>query len=199
MMTDLYDRMTVTVPEGETDGIRIERFDVKEDSPGRIYLALKGRALPVGTYTRLMEGGQLWMSDTPAEKKDHLEPLEAIERLKAKRVLLNGLGLGMVLQAALSYDHVEQVDVVEKDERIIKLVGPHYTRDPRVRIHHADAFVQCTQWPPKSHWDVGWTDIWGDPNPDHLGDMDEMDAMHEDLCAWHGCWGRDLIENSRYW
>ncbi|MBD3004648.1 hypothetical protein [Streptomyces sp. 5-10] len=190
--------MTVTVPEGELGGVRIERFTVEEDSPGRAYLALRGRGIPPGTYTRLFGDGTLWMSDTPSEKRDHLEPLHRISSSKAERILLNGLGLGMVLQAALTFDHVKRIDVVEKDERIVKLIGPHYMKDPRVVIHHADAYEQTKKWPAGTRWDAGWSDIWADVSTDDLTDMARLNRSYGRRCSWHGCWGQDILKYSRY-
>src|ERR1044072_3457729 len=121
-MNDL-ERLTVTVPEGECEGIRVERFDVNGMELWNVRAALReGRGTKPGTYTRLMDGDKLWMSDTDAEKWDHQQAVEMMRRTTAKRVLINGLGLGMVLAAALSYEHVEHVDVVERDERVSKRV-----------------------------------------------------------------------------
>lgn len=194
-MQSIYERMTVTVPEGEVDGMRVERFTIEPYDLNNLRLALRdGRGTRPGTYTRLMDGNHLWMSDTDAEKRDHYEAVDKIWKLDARRVLINGLGLGMVLQAALSFDHVEHVDVVERDERVIKLVGPHYESDPRVVIHHADAYEQTKAWPKGTRWDVGWSDIWGDISTDDLAAMARMNRSYGRRCTWHGCWGQDTLK-----
>src|ERR1039458_3992636 len=93
-----YDAMTVTVPEGELDGLRVERFTVEEHSIKNLRLAMRGaRQTRPGTYTKLTGDGTLWMSDTDAEKRDHMEAVRVIQRPGTNRVLINGLGLGMVL------------------------------------------------------------------------------------------------------
>ncbi|MBQ6357620.1 MAG: hypothetical protein IJI97_01520 [Clostridia bacterium] len=190
----LHDLMTVSVPEGELNGMKVERFEVKAHDLNNLREALRsGRGTRPGIYTRLTENGSVWMSDVDAEKRDHLTPLAHIRNLKAKRVLLNGLGLGMVLKAALSFDHLEHIDVVERDERVIKLVGPHYLRDPRVRIHHADAYEQTKAWPKGTRWDVGWSDIWQDISTDDLPQMARMNRSYGRRCTWHGCWGQDQL------
>lgn len=188
------DRMKVTVPEGENDGMIVKRFTVtEEDMRGvRAYrLAIAGRSIRPGTYTKLTDDGHFWMSDTPAERRDHVPAVNKIESLQAKRILINGLGLGMVLQAALSFDHVEHVDVVEIDKRVIDLVGPHYTKDPRVTIHHADAFEQARQWPKGSRWDVVWSDIWPTINTDDLPDHFKLAYTYGRRSSWHGAWVHD--------
>lgn len=151
-MFDLYDLMTVDIPEGELNGMRVERFEVAKDNIRNFRASLEARGTKPGIYTKLTGDGKFWMSDTDAEKKDHMTALREIYFQKAERVLINGLGLGMVLKAALSFNHVLHVDVVEKDERVIKLVGPHYQRDSRVYIHHADAYEQAKKWPAGTRW-----------------------------------------------
>ena len=191
----LYDAMTVDLPEGELGGLRVERFTIAPHDPHNFLTALRsGRGTRPGTYTRLLLNGQLWMSDTDAEKRDHLEPLWHIQSNKARRVLINGLGLGMVLKAALTFDHVEHVDVVEIDERVVSLIGKHYAADPRVHIHYADAYEQAKRWAPGTRWDVIWSDIWPDLCTDNLPEMARLRRSYGRRCDWHGCWGRELLQ-----
>jgi hypothetical protein len=187
------ERMTVTVPEGEVDGMRVERFTVDKHDVHNLQLALRGRETRPGTYTRLMEGRAIWMSDTDAEKRDHIRAVQQMQLLAAKRVLINGLGLGMVLAAALSFEHVEHVDVVEKDRRVVELVGPHYLRDPRVVIHISDAWEQAKEWTSGTRWDVGWSDIWGAVSPATLPEMTRMNRSYGRRCTWHGCWAQEEL------
>lgn len=190
---NLYDLMTVDVPEGELDGMKIERFEIKPYSLENLRNARDGRGTKPGIYTKLTENGDVWMSDVDAEKCDHLKPIQKIEIWKARRVLINGLGLGMVLKAALAFGCVRHIDVVEKDERVIKLVGPHYQTDPRVHIHHADAYEQAKAWPKVTRWDVGWSDIWGNVSTDDLSQMAILNRSYGRRCTWHGCWGQDQL------
>jgi hypothetical protein len=194
---DAYERMTVTVPEGEMDGVRVERFTIEERDVHNLRNSLRGRGTAPGTYTRLTQNGSIWMSDVDAEKGDHLSAVWKIQDPNVRRVLINGLGLGMILNAALSFDHVEHVDVVEIDERIVKLVGSHYANDPRVTIHHADAYEQTKRWPSGTRWDVGWSDIWGDISTDDLTTMATMNRSYGRRCTWHECWGYWLLKEQQ--
>lgn len=206
---DIYDRMKVDVPEGESRGMKISKFEVKgpddwteaDESRGDVTSLLElarmkrdGRAPKPGWYTRLTEGDVVWMSDTTAEREDHAEPVLAIRHLKAERVLINGLGLGMVLSAALTFDHVKHVDVVERDGRVVELVGPHYLKDPRVRIHHADAVEQMKNWAPDERWDVGWTDIWPTITLENLPQMAEFTDFYGKRCGFHDNWSEELCK-----
>lgn len=215
---DIYDRMRVDVPAGEVRGMRIAKFEVKHPddwlksderrddviSPLQYArLQRSGRAPKPGWYTRLSEGETVWMSDTTAERRDHAEPVFMMSSTRPERVIINGLGLGMVLAAALTFDSVKHVDVVEKDDRVIDLVGPHYLKDPRVRIHHADAVEQMAKWGPDERWDVGWTDIWPDICADNLPQMKQFTDFYGKRCGFHGNWSEDLVKqyvwDNRHW
>lgn len=195
-MISMHDRMTVTVPEGELDGLKVEHFEVKPHDLDNLREALRtGRQTSPGWYTRLVDTTTrtMWMSDTSAEKWDHIPAVNAIGHGKAERILIQGLGLGMVLAAALSFDHVTHIDVIEYDERVIKLVGPHYTGDPRVNIIHADAWDQMKAWPRGTRWNVVWSDIWPDITTDNIPEMDRMHTFYSRRSDWHRSWSRDTL------
>lgn len=185
----------VDVPEGECDGIRVQRFTVDPFNASMSFIRDPGRGVSPGEYTRLIEGKHhIWMSDTPAEWLDHWPITDRLRAPTSKRVLINGLGLGMIVKAALDYEHVERVDVVESDKRVISLVGPHYTTDERVTIHHADAFEQSKAWPKGTRWNLAWHDIWADLNEDNLGEMATIHRSYGRRVDWQGSWGKeDLI------
>lgn len=210
---DIYDRMKVDVPVGSVGKMKIDKFEVihpddwtaadeKRDdvvTPLQYWrMERDGRAPDPGWYTRLSDGGRTWMSDTTYERRDHSEAVFAMDDLKAERVIIDGLGLGMVLSAALSFDHVKHVDVIEKDERVIQLVGGHYLKDSRVRIHHADARTKVKLWGKDQRWDVGWTDIWPDFCADNLPEMKLFSDFYGSRCRWHGNWGEDIVKRSAW-
>lgn len=195
-MTNYFDLMTLDLPEGEADGLAVQRFEVTRYDLNNLREALRtGRQTKPGRYTKLVDhkNGDFWMSDTDAEKWDHLPAVRAIEVHEAKRILINGLGLGMVLKAALSFDHVERIDVVEMDARVIDLVGPHYLTDDRVNIIHANAWTQMKRWPRGTRWDVGWSDIWPDICTDNRDEMQRMNAFYRRRCTWHHCWAQPEV------
>jgi hypothetical protein len=188
----------VTVPEGELDGLRVERFELTRSQAAIASLrAGPGRALLPGTHTRLMDGDKLWMSDTHGELYDHTIAICHIQNIGTRRVLINGLGLGMVVKAALDCEHVEHVDVVEIDPRVVALVGPHYQADPRVTIHTADAIEQTSKWPPNTRWDVAWHDIWPEINEANRPDMRRLHGSYGRRVGWQGSWGRDFLDRLR--
>lgn len=191
----LFESMAVDLPETEHEGLRIERFEVNRDDPVHNFLnfRLSHRRAAPGVYTRLMSGRTLWMSDTTAERSDHMPALLRIATTEARRVVVNGLGLGMIVKGALALPHVEHIDVVEANPRIAALVGPHYEASGRVTVHVADAYAQMKRWPSGTRWDVGWSDIWPDLCADYLPGMARLNRSYARRCDWHACWGQSEI------
>ncbi|MEV8610254.1 hypothetical protein AB0383_20405 [Amycolatopsis sp. NPDC051373] len=185
----------VTIPEGEVNGLSVSRFEVTDFESSMSYLTHRGRGVHPGVYTKLTERGVFWMSDTIAEWRDHREAVRKIRDLDTRRVLINGLGIGMVLKAALACEHVEHVDVVEKDPRVKALVGTHYLTDPRVEIHEADAYT--VKWPAGTRWDMAWHDIWPDLCTDNLALMSKLHRRYGRRVDWQGSWGRELLVSQR--
>ena len=160
-----------------------------EDSQSTLLRAMtQGRGfVPPGTYTQLFHDGVLIMSDTPDEIAD-LTPFIANAR---GRVLINGLGLGIVL--ALTASKVEHFTVVEIDADLLELVGPHYRSylGPRLDLIHADAFEY--QPPRGARYNAVWHDIWPTIYPDNLPDMKRLRKKYSRRTAWQGCWGEELL------
>jgi hypothetical protein len=194
-MTNWYSKYKVEVPEGASGMWRVERFEVSETDAAfsRIRAAATGRerAVPAGVYTRLMRGPVLVMSDTPAEIRDHLEAI----RRASGRVLIHGLGLGMVLKAVLAKPEVTRVDVVEKSEDVIRLVVPTYEVDPRLHIHHGDAFT--FRFPPTERFDVVWHDVWDSICADNLPEMATLHRRYGRRTHWQGSWAKELCARGR--
>jgi hypothetical protein len=181
----------VSVPEGQSGNWKVERFTVtgRDAEIERIRAMFSGRRVPEGTYTRLMRRGQVIMSDTPDEIRDHLEPI----RRARGSVLINGLGLGVVLQAALNKPEVRHVTVVEKSPDVIKLVAWHYYERfgyDRLTVVEGDAF----DWkiPKGARFDVVWHDIWDNLCADNLREMSVLHRKFGRRTDWQGSWGREL-------
>ena len=174
----------VSIPEGTVGRWRVERFNVTDDQAKLDAMrgAFRGgRYVPAGTYTRLMRGGVLVMSDTPDEMRDHWAPM----RHARGRVLINGLGIGMVLRAVLNKPEVERVTVVEIDSDVIALVGAHYACD-RLELVNASAFDYA---PPKGvRYGAVWHDIWDNICGDNLPEMTRLKRKYGRRADWQGSW-----------
>lgn len=181
----------VSIPEGQSGNWRVEHFEVPERSIESMRLAMSGRSIRPGRYTKLMNGHYLVMSDTPAEMRDHYDFV-----WKARgHCLINGLGLGMCLGAALLKPGVTHVTVVEKSADVIHLVGNAYASDERVEIIHADAF---DYQPPKGiRYGAVWHDIWNDICADNLDGMIKLHRKYGRRADWQGSWCRWQCERGR--
>lgn len=157
--------LRVDMPEGESGKWRVERITVEPNDSALVYYSLKGRDLQPGTYTRLMHGGSVVMSDTPAEWRDHRWFIACAEG----RVLISGLGIGMVIAALLARPRVERIVVIEKEADVVALVAPSYANE-RVRIVNADAYT----WKPDERFDWAWHDIWPSICGDNVEDFGKL-------------------------
>lgn len=179
----------VDVPEGHIGDWTVERFEITKEA-ARLYklqAALQGhgyRAVRPGSYTRLVCRGQLIMSDTPAEIRDHLG---IIGRATGK-VLLNGLGLGLVLHACLRKPDVDHVAVIEIAPEVINLIAPHLYEQfgNRFTIYEANALTWKA--PKHSRWNVVWHDIFDSICTDNLPVMTHLKRRYGGRCDWQGCW-----------
>lgn len=183
----------VDVPEGQYGDWRVEKFEVTEEDTKRFNLrqsihALEGRPagfIRSGDYTRLMNNSSVVMSDTPWEVGD----LNSFVWAACGQVLINGLGLGVALNAALLKPEVGHVTVLEIAPEVVGLVGAHYEKkfgSDRLSIIEADAFV----WkPPKGQrYDVCWHDVWGALCTDNLSEMTKLKRKYRRRSDWQGCW-----------
>lgn len=180
----------VTVPEGVSGDWKVVHDSMDATGSMMSFLKGRGRGVPEGKYTRLLHGGEVVMSDTPDEYSDHYEPI-----YQAKgHCLVNGLGIGMVLQAMARKPEVTKVTVIELSPDVIKLVAPHYlTMFPeKVEIIEADAFAYT---PPKGiRYGCVWHDVWSTMCEDHLPEMHKLHRKYGRRTDWQGSWGRTLIE-----
>lgn len=183
--------MQVSIQEGRVGLWSVSKFTIEPRSIGNIRLAFDGRDARPGTYTKLCHDHRgVVMSDTTAEQRDHYEFI-----WKAKgHILINGLGIGMCLAAALKNPEVTGATVVEVDADVIALVGPNYT-DPRVNIVHASAF---DYEPPKGvRYGAVWHDIWDDICSDNLPEMHRLHRKYGRRADWQGSWCRWRCERGR--
>jgi len=192
------EKYKVGLPEGQQGNWCVERFTVSKDDAKfdalRSIVKGHGRCVPSGTYTRLTRNGSFMnntiMSDTPDEIRDHLAPIHRA----TGHCLINGLGLGVVLQAMLEKPEVEHVTVVEIAPEVIALVAPHYQQiyGDRLTVIQANALEYK---PPKGQrYNVAWHDIWDNLCTDNLSEIHTLHRKYGWRCDWQGSWCRELLE-----
>ena len=189
--------MKVSVPEGSSGEWAVKRFEVSKEAEkmDRLFsLNHYGRFVTAGTYTQLTRNGKVIMSDTPNEIRD----LRWLVLNAKGNVLINGLGLGVALQACLEKPEVDHVTVIEISEDVISLVAPDFVEKygGRVEIIHADAM---TWKPPKGvRYDAVWHDTWDDITDGNLDSMKTLHRRYGQKTDWQDSWCRDLCERDRY-
>lgn len=221
-----------TMDEGRTEHWIVQRFDITEQDAIRFLLeSATGGSRPVlpGEYRRLMhfpkgvpdnltrdsfripqgDGSRIMMSDILPEIADHMDAIKAARG----RCLVNGLGLGVVVEAMLRKPEVDRVEVVERDAEVIQLVGTQLFAKygtQRLTIHAYDAFafahhydtmadrLAASDLPQK--FSVVWHDIWPDIHHSNLRGMQRLREMYQPHCAWQGCWAeRECHQNLADW
>jgi hypothetical protein len=144
------------------------------------------------SWLSLVTSTDPWMSDTPAEVLDHCNVMIQMVK-RGGRVLINGLGLGMIAAYALRRPNVTHVDVIELQGDIINLVGPHLPNQEKLTLHHVSAYD--IEWNDE-RWNVAWHDIWPTINPDNLPDMDRLEAKYADRVDYQETWVREQCEEA---
>lgn len=199
--TTIYD-IKINPPIGRSGDYAIEQFHVteKEARYANLRAFRTGRKIDAGTYYRLIRGYHVGsfdttivMSDVPAERGD----LHGIFYASHGSVLINGLGLGLVVEALCQKPEVTDVTVIEISQDVINLVASHYLQKygDKLTIIHADAL---TWKPPKGkRYDVVWNDIWDNICADNLSDMHKLHRKYGGKSDWIGSWCRNECERAK--
>lgn len=186
---------TVSAPDGKLGPWRISTFSLREEDvllnnlryirDDKAYMVC-----PPGTYRRLTHDKRgVIMSNTPMET---LTAQEAVDSARGN-VLVNGLGLGMVIEAMLHKDEVRRITVVELDKHVLKLVGPTVTGvahalGKELSLVHADA--EAYEPPAGERYDYVWHDIWDQIDDDNLPQMKRLMDKYRHIAKKQACWSR---------
>lgn len=184
-------RYRVTVPFGRSGRWSVVPVTCAPGDRNMAYAAFNHEPCIEGDYTALTHSRSgLVMSDLGPEV---VQSMPIIER-GTGRVLIHGLGLGMVVAALLAKPDVTSIDVVERERDVIKLVAPSYV-DPRLHLHHGDALT--FRFPPGTRWDCAWHDIWPTIDRDNLPAMRLLHRRYGHRVGWQASWGRRRCEEAR--
>jgi hypothetical protein len=134
-----------------------------------------------GIYQILTHKDDIVMSSTPAEHNDHDE----LMKIASGRVLITGLGLGLIARLLLSKKEVEHITILEKSKEVIDMVGYIFKEQP-VKIIHADALSWIP--PTGSRWDVVWHDIWFDISDENVEQMEYLRTCYQPYADKQLCW-----------
>ena len=128
------------------------------------------------------------MSNTPDEIRDHRV---FIHQAKGD-ILINGLGLGVILEILLPKPEVTSITVIEKDPEVISLVAPYFKDEKKLTIINADALEYTS--PKGKRYNAVWHDIWDDITLSNLKDMKKLHRKYGRKCDWQGSWARWMCE-----
>lgn len=155
--------------------------------------AALGYPMPPGLYCGLFRGKPnaetIWMSDIPREIWWMWDAIEALRNPSCRRVLITGLGLGVIVKHALRQPHVERVDVIELSSDVFHLVRWHY-RDRRLSVHRGDALTLplARLGPKRATWDFAYHDFWQATTAANLPDMYRVMERFAPRVGAQLCW-----------
>lgn len=151
-----------------------------------------------GRYAELLIRGECVMSDTHLEQFTNYEFLDEAKG----RVLVAGLGLGMVLPPLEANPRVKEILVVEKNKDVIDLIGYCFRIGgpkaiKKFMINHSDIHDFEPSPKPELKWDTIYFDIWPGREVSDLREMYALEEKFKPFLAeggWIGCWNKFDME-----
>lgn len=180
--------------------------------------AAEAQGLPheSGWYTTLIHDERgLVMSDLPGEVAGALPFLDRAAATPMARILITGLGLGILPAWLLANADVWRIDIIEIDPHIITLIArdpaarDHWADDPRLHIYQGDAHTwrpseapgcalheDCASWR-AMRYDGAFFDIWDTVSPGNLPSMHRLHRRFARRIDWAMSWERAECEAMR--
>ncbi|HEY4062320.1 MAG TPA: hypothetical protein VGM30_10490 [Puia sp.] len=200
-------QINIAVPDGRIGDWEIKTFVVTIEGAAQHNLNQMGgleRYIVPGEYKYLLchkkeylrkgyPSGYPVMSNTPAEIIDHMPFIEKAHG----RVLIFGLGLGMIVQALIDKREVEHITVVEIASEVIQLSGSYYQNlSSKVQVFQGDAF-SCV---PTPNFDAVWFDIWDLIDDHNLKQMRLLKKRWKEYVPIRMCWAeKECMELAKYY
>jgi len=190
-------------PEGlKGERFEIDHIDLTQDKVNRRRLSAaisssfwfnEYHDLVPGVYTRLRDNkkSETVMTDTPMEIRSNMYFVAAAHG----KVLIAGLGLGLVLISIQDKEDVESIYVVEIHKEIIDLVAKRLPLNNKVRIIQADIFKFNLRRGVKL--DTIYFDIWNNISGDNYTPTKILHRKfqhflnRENPRAWMDSWRRE--------
>lgn len=128
------------------------------------------------TVTQLQVKNDKWQTLMIDDPMHWLGMQELAELAKPSKVLVAGLGMGLILHHLVKQDKTDLIDVVEIDHQIINFITPYLPKDKRIRITPRNFFgylLDCQE-----EYDSVIIDLW---------------VISEDLPKSHRQWVKDSM------
>jgi hypothetical protein len=195
-----YADMHRLIPSLECGVARVEHFMLDERTAAFMASESRDPSILPGTYARLFVRDELVMSDMWMERLSNWP----VVCLAHGRVLIGGLGLGMILPPLLAKDQVSHVTVVEVERDVIDLVQPAFVGQIaacRLELVHDD--IRTWSPPSRARYDTIYFDIWPTIS---VANLPEMEALHRRFrprlkhgaAAWLGSWQYERLRAERH-
>lgn len=192
-MDDTFPCVADIVPAGVSGNVEVRHIEV--DARQAEFTMIRAAIHPdrdeyvaPGKYAQLFINGSIMMSDTGMERHSNM----GVVRKARGRVLIGGLGLGMIIHPIAAKSEVESITIIEKSPDVIKLVAQ--TLPKKATVIEADIF----EWkPPKEvKYDCLYFDIWYGISTSNLKEMTRLNrrfARAKAPGAWVDSWQRSKL------
>lgn len=148
----MYKNMSEILKDGKCGNFKLSHFKVTEND----FYATVRCGIPTGTYIKLTNGIECVMSNTPMEERTNSDFVCSAHG----KVLIGGLGIGMILLAIQDREEIAEITVIEKNKEVIDLVGSQLPLNSKVKIVNADVF----DYVPETKYNTIYMDIWNTIN-----------------------------------
>lgn len=148
----VYKNMAEILKDGKVGSFSLEHFSITEND----FYGHYRQGIPCGEYVRITDGLDCVMSDTPMEKRTNMDFCVNAHG----KVLIGGLGIGLILLAIQDKEDVSHITVVEKHAEVIELIKDQLPLNSKVEIVHADVF----EYKPLFKYNTIYMDIWSNIN-----------------------------------
>ena len=173
-MAELYQE-----PNIESKNWILRTFEVTNDDWYHIvhHGILPGKYVSLNSKNNTFFENTCMMSDTPMERFTNQDFINMAE----DRVLIAGLGIGMVPVTLAQKDEIKHITVIEIDSEIIELVEPlirkYVPNHEKIEIIQADAYEFPKTYTGKKY-DYLWLDIWPEfPNTE--ADVEMFESLFD--------------------
>lgn len=191
-MTQFYN-MADILEDRRNGRFTLERFTItKENNSIRF-------PLPHGEYVRLMEHGEVVMSDTPMEKRTNQFFIDNAHG----DVLIAGLGIGLIVLPIQDKEEVTSITILEKNPEVIEMVAEQLPLNDKVTIIQGDVYEHT--FPKGTKFNCIYFDIWNYVNSEVYQEMKKLKRKYlkykrtlaEDPNAFIKCWAEYQAKNNK--
>lgn len=141
-------------------------------------------------YKYLSKGDIIVMNN----REDKIDTLQNFLKHAKGSILINGLGLGVLVEILLQREKVTDITVIENSEDVMKLVAPTYLNHPlsnKLQIIVCDAYDY--QPPVNKIYNAVWHDIWYEPNIIYRDEVQKLIDKYKDCSLFQDVWMKEIF------